>query len=58
MSKAVRKYLRDYQGQLKDAWARGVELGLVEQAQAQTLGDIADLEYESMKNFYEEDDGC
>ncbi len=56
VTKAVREYLRAHRARLMEAWANGQEMGLVEQTMAQAYGDLAELKFEDMRQFYEGDD--
>lgn len=53
-TREVRKFLRDRQQYMKDAWGRGEEMMPHAQIYAQCYGDLAELEHEDIEGFYDE----
>ena len=53
VTEAVNKYLRDFRALMMEQWAAGDDMGPVEQKQAQQLGDLAELQYDALVEFYE-----
>lgn len=53
-TREVRKYLRDYQTSLMRAWGEGQEMRPYDQCLAQCLGDLAELNFDDYRNFYDE----
>ena len=52
LTQAFRGFLKDYRDQLAMKWAEGHPLGPKEQSQAETLGDLAELECDDIRKFY------
>jgi hypothetical protein len=55
-TREVRKFLRDRQQAMKDAWGRGERLEGDAQVYAQCFGDLAELTFEDIEEFYGERD--
>ena len=55
-TREVRKFLRDRQQTMKDAWGRGERMEGDSQIYAQCYGDLADLSFEDIEGFYDERD--
>lgn len=51
---ALRQYLRDYRERLKEEWAQGKMGALNAEAmfKCQILGDLADMDWDSIDSFY------
>lgn len=56
---ALRQYLRDYRERVKEEWAQGKLGALSAEAmfKCQVLGDLADMDWDSIDNFYRPPDG-
>ena len=52
LTQAFRQYLKDYRDRIALAWAEGNPLGVKEQSQAETMGDLAALECNNIREFY------
>ena len=55
-TREVRKFLRDRQQAMKDAWGRGDRMEGDAQIYAQCYGDLAELTHEDIEEFYSEFD--
>lgn len=53
LTKAFLQYLRDYQGQLAQLWAQGQPMTEAQQSQAETMGDLANLDVNDVRRFYQ-----
>ena len=53
VNKPFRKYLADYRRTLADSWANGESVTEREQAMAFVLGELLNLEWRNVAEFYE-----
>ena len=51
-TQAYHQFLKDRVSQLSLLWAQGHQLGIKEQSQAETMGDLASLSVNDVRGFY------